>query len=374
MLLLAAGISTAFSPLASVEASPVNYELVTVGDAGNEGDTALNLLGVGGVAYEFMIGKYEVTIGQYVTFLNAVGATDEHGLYNVSMATNANIAGISRTGSPGSYQYNATGPFGVVAGQSTLSRPVTFVSWFDAARLANWMANGQPSGGQNAQTTEEGAYSLVGVGSDAAVQRNEVNPNTGLAPTFYLPNRSEWYKAAYFDPGLNSGAGGYWTYATQSNSAPGNNIGSGSNNANYVTNVPAVTQSGPYQSTQNYLTDVGAFGGSHSHYGAFDMTGNVWEWNDRVYNSIPDGGTDPDRYIQGGGWASMAVDSSSTYATPLATMEDYATGIRLAAPVTVPEPSTLLGVVVLVGYGGWRALRNAVSRSRLSRGNDVVSG
>jgi formylglycine-generating enzyme required for sulfatase activity len=36
-------------------------------------------------------------------------------------------------------------------------RPVNYVSWGDAARFANWLHNGQPSGAQDLTTTEEGA-------------------------------------------------------------------------------------------------------------------------------------------------------------------------------------------------------------------------
>ena len=63
--------------------------------------------------------------------------TDAYGLYNTSMGTNLNIAGISRSGSPGSYAYSV-----MTNGGSSANRPITFVSWFDAARFANWMHNG----------------------------------------------------------------------------------------------------------------------------------------------------------------------------------------------------------------------------------------
>jgi hypothetical protein len=55
--------------------------------------------------------------------------------------------GITRSGSPGSYTYSVTG--------TLANRPVVFVSWFDAARMANWMMNGQGSG-----STETRAYTL----------------------------------------------------------------------------------------------------------------------------------------------------------------------------------------------------------------------
>jgi len=93
----------------------LNYEMVPVGDPGNAADTlvATDTTSLyGAVPYEYQIGKYEVTIGQYTAFLNAVAKADPNGLYNTSMATDLNIAGISRTGSAGAYQYSVIGPFG----------------------------------------------------------------------------------------------------------------------------------------------------------------------------------------------------------------------------------------------------------------------
>ena len=78
-----------------------------------------------------------MSLSQYATFLNAVAATDTYSLYNANMATFLNTAGISRTGGSGSYSYALVG---------SGSRPVSYVSWFDAARFANWMQNGATAG------------------------------------------------------------------------------------------------------------------------------------------------------------------------------------------------------------------------------------
>ena len=45
--------------------------------------------GYGSVAYTYQMGKYDVTVGQYCQFLNAVAKTDTYGLYNGSMATDS---------------------------------------------------------------------------------------------------------------------------------------------------------------------------------------------------------------------------------------------------------------------------------------------
>ena len=141
--------------LLAVPAHAVTLDMVTVGNAGNTNDTT----GFGGVNYPYQIGKYDVTIGQYTDFLNAVAATDTYLLYNANMGTNENISGISRTGSSGSFTYSVIAASGSApnGGVSSGNRPITYVSWWDSARFANWMANGQPTGAQNSTTTENGA-------------------------------------------------------------------------------------------------------------------------------------------------------------------------------------------------------------------------
>jgi sulfatase modifying factor 1 len=301
----------------------ITYDMVTVGNAGNANDTGGGLIGA--VAYDYQIGKYDVTIGQYTAFLNAVARTDTYSLYNSSMETDLNSAGISRTGGSGNYAYSVLG---------SANRPITYVSWWDSARFSNWMANGQPTGAQGSTTTENGAYNVNGATSGNAVAKNATNPNTSAAPTFFIPNQNEWYKAAYYSPTLNSGSGGYYTYATQSNADPGNVVGTLANQANYNNGVFSVTQSsGLIDANQNYLTDVGAFTNSGSFYGTFDQTGNVFQWNDL------DGAAGSLRGLRGGNWNSGdALGVSSSYSDLFGpAVQGTTVGFRLASPVSGPS-------------------------------------
>jgi formylglycine-generating enzyme required for sulfatase activity len=320
--------------------SLVTIDLVTVGDAGNAADTTT----YGAVADVFDIGKYEVTIGQYNTFLNSVAAVTSDtyivNLWNANMTSNLNIAGISRSGSgilgdPYSYSVLGSG-----------SRPITYVSWFDAARFANWMNNGATNGA----STETGAYTLNGATSGVFTK------NAGA--TWWIPSEDEWYKAAYYKGGGTNA--GYWVYPTQSDSAPGNIIGGAANQANYYSGNWAVTQSSTFSSSQNYLTDGGAFSNSASAYGTFDQGGNVREWNDGVVFGS-------NRGRRGSAWnltAGALMSSSRSSANP--TQEDRDVGFRLAAasaaPAPVPEPGTWAAAVLLAGAAGyvrWRRRRAA---------------
>jgi formylglycine-generating enzyme required for sulfatase activity len=330
-----------------VPARAVTIDMVTVGNPGNAADTS----GYGAVNYEYQIGKYEVTIGQYADFLNSVASDDPNGLYDVWILNSGNVAGISRDGVPGAYTYNADGPRGQIftGANSPRNRPVTYTSWYDAARFANWMSNGKPAGPQSATTTENGAYNLTNILIGQAPARNAINPNTGLAPAFFVPTENEWYKAAYYSPLLNAGQGGYYAYATQSDTLPGNLIGGGANQANWYNgekySVKQVRE-GFASGQQNYLTNVGAFTGSPSFYGTFDQNGNVLEWNDLS------GVLGTRRGLRGGGWQDyFGWTQLSAFSRETANPESayQVVGFRLAAPVAVPEPSTwLMGLAGLV--------------------------
>lgn len=301
-------------------------ELLPVRDANNDPDP---LTGFGSVPQNFQIASTVITIEQYTAFLNAVAKRDPHRLFNPLMQSDRNIAGIQRTGRAGHYRYDV-----IDNGGSSGDRPITYVSWFDAARFANWMANGQPTGKQNRATTEDGAYTLS-KSSNVAPARNSINPNTGEAPSFYIPTENEWYKAAYFNPSLNNNTGGYTLYATQSNTAPSNSPSSGGNNeANLANNFTFyTTQSIVYDPITNYLTDVGTFSNSLSFYGTKDQTGLLYEWNDlSAARSLEKG-------LRGGYWFSASQSAmATTFSMATPERESSDAGFRLAAP----DPLALL--------------------------------
>ena len=246
-------------------AAAVTIDMVTVGNPGNAPDTRYDATGFGSVGYVYQIGKYEVTAGQYTEFLNAVAKADPNGLYNTAMGDPGGSFGanIQRTGSSPNYSYSVAADWA--------NRPVNYVSFWDAARFANWLHNGQPTGPQGPGTTEDGAYHDVG---------NQTLFGRNAGAKFFIPTEDEWYKAAYHDKTAGLAAS-YFDYPTGTNAVPGNDINETTNpgnNANYYISNYAIGS--PY-----YRTVVGEFELSDSPYGTFDQGGNVWEWNETAVTS-----------------------------------------------------------------------------------------
>ena len=306
----------------------IAIDTVTVGNAFNDADVT----GYGSVGYDYDIGKYEVTASQYTAFLNAVAAVDTYGLYNSGMWTTLQGCKIQQSGSLGSYTYSVASDYA--------DRPVNFVSWGDAARFANWMANGQPTGAEDLSTTEDGSYYLNGANTSAALMAVTRKPNA----TWVIPTENEWYKAAYHK---NDGAtANYWTYPTQVNSpAPGRDLTETTNpgnNANYYGNGVPYPIDGAC-----YTTKVGQFNLSDSAYGTFDQGGNVYEWDEGISGST--------RIVRGAGWGSSnptSMSSAVNYSSdPLTDRSDF--GFRLADLIPPAPVSTWkVGTPIVTFWGG----------------------
>jgi formylglycine-generating enzyme required for sulfatase activity len=169
--------------------------------------------------------------------------------------------------------------------------------------------------------------------------------------TYVIPTENEWYKAAYYAPTLNGGAGGYWTYPTKSNTAPSNILSStGTNNANYYDFYGI--GNGGFTDPTNFLTPVGAFAASPGPYGTFDMGGDVFQWNEATVTSSSRG-------FRGGAWDYLSyhgdfLPSSARGGNdaPPST-EGFDVGFRV---VYVPEPSSfaLLVGAAIIGLIWWR--------------------
>lgn len=317
----------------ATSSNPLNLpNFVTVADTGNMPD----INSAGSVAYNYRIAKYEVTNNDYVEFLNAIAQTDTYGVYNTDMSTviitggiNAGQpspsqrGGILRNGSPGSYTYTAKTNMG--------NKPVNFVNWFDAARYCNWLHNGKPSGLQNYSTTEDGAYPLYGAISGIITKRTVAptpTPTNTRTPTRTptltpsitpavtatatpTPTTTATPSVTITNTPTNSGTPSVTSTVTPSNTVtrsltptvtPTNTVTPSASRSQIIT-----ANSANFNNCGGNVSTVGTNGRS-SYYGAYDMSGNVWEWTDTTVASL-------NKVLRGGNLAYNEAYLSSTFQT-----------------------------------------------------------
>lgn len=173
---------------------------------------------VGGVGYRYGIGMLEVTVGQWVKFLNTVDPTgrDKHDLYDPSQtpALWPKYGQIDETSQAGMGRHYSVGY------SDWADKPYGFANFLRAARFVNSLYNGQVvskragvSDGfkyvnyrvRLSRNTERGMYDLARHKRSGATREHKRG--------FVVPSQDEWIKAAYYDP---SGAGtySYWKYPT----------------------------------------------------------------------------------------------------------------------------------------------------------------
>ncbi len=295
----------------------VILQMTTIGNAGNAPDHPYPIpeTAVGQVNHDYQISTYEVTVAQYTEFLNAAAASDPNGLWSTSMGDGGGlgIVTITRSGEDGSYTYTAAA--------GTENQPVRFVSFYDACRFSNWLANGQGSG-----STETGSYRLA----------DGYSLGRAANATWVIPTEDEWYKAAYYNPETG-------TYSKYPN---------GSDTASEPTDTTTPREmnfgDSPYWHGWGVCyTAVGETTGRSS-YGVADMGGNVQEWTETF---------EPSNYriTRGGEFMDGASALSTTAQQPYdPSTEGDLQGFRVA--YIIPEPSSLM-LVLLGSLGcawGWR--------------------
>jgi len=170
---------------------------------------------VGGVGYGFGIGKLEVTVGQWVKFLNTVDprGTDKHNLYSETESGEAwpRFGQVDfAAGAPVGRHYSAAAP-------EWLDKPYGFADFLRSARFVNSLTNGEllskRSGTEGIFTydvyrvrlsrqTERGMYDM---------RKPKATRSKGTG--FVVPSQNEWIKSAYYDP-TGGGTYSYWQYPT----------------------------------------------------------------------------------------------------------------------------------------------------------------
>ncbi len=251
-------------------------EFVTIGNPGNAPDLDNNprsYLGhpgavpVGGVDYEYRIGKYEISRGQ-IEKANTLG--------------NLGITMLDMT----EVRLNLQQP---TANEPEL--PATGISWYEAATFVNWLNASE--GYQEAYKVRDNEF-FVWDPSDAGYDPSNIFRNR-LAH-YFLPSVHEWYKAAFYDAEKDV----YYHYATGSDTPPERvAFGTAPGTAVYHQRRPAL------------VTQAGGL----SPYGTMAQSGNVWEWEESDYKTI-NRGIHKLRGLRSGDWGTDAEHVSADYRNP----------------------------------------------------------
>jgi hypothetical protein len=295
----------------------------TIGNPGNPADPSPNPP-LGAVAYAYRIGNYEVSRGMIEKY-NALNPGK-----TISMSD--------------MHPYGGNGP----------DKPATGVTWNQAAVFVNWLntSKGYPPA---YKFTSSGTNDNIALWAPGDPGYDPANPFRNSDAHYFLPSENEWHKAAYYDPNANGGTGGYWNYATGSNSAP-TAVASGTATATAVYGQTAAT--GPANITNS---------GGLSPYGTMAQNGNAWEWCESGINP-PNNVVDEARVVRGGYWFSGSgalVASDRYFGAPGGV--NFVFGFRVASK-SGPPPFALDGLADSAGY----LLSNAgMTLYAAVRGNDL---
>ncbi|MCP4590171.1 MAG: formylglycine-generating enzyme family protein, partial [bacterium] len=165
---------------------------------------------------------------------------------------------------------------------SMRDHPVVEISWFGAVLYCNWLSE---------------ITGLTPVYETVTWTANFANDG------YHLPTEAQWECAAAHD--VAAPTQDHWRYGQSSDSIS-------STDANYNGNNPLSLTAYPYTSPVGYYDGANGTTDSPSPVGAYDMSGNVWEWchdwyGESYYGVSP--GTDPEgpppdlfRVARGGGW------------------------------------------------------------------------
>jgi formylglycine-generating enzyme required for sulfatase activity len=212
----------------------VTIRTVTVGDKGNPAigivpftdaiyskcslSTSADCLRVGKVKYRYQIGELEVTVRQWVKFLNTVdpNGNNPRDLYNTSESGDAwpkyGQIDFKASATPGKRYRPAFAQW--------KNKPYGFADFLRAARFANSVHNGKilrrDSGRRGeikyknyrvrlSPVTETGMYDLA--------RNKRTGATRAKKRGFMIPSQNEWIKSAYYDR-HGGGTYSYWKYPT----------------------------------------------------------------------------------------------------------------------------------------------------------------
>ena len=229
-----AGTALALAAPAAGHAAPkratVSLKTVVVGAPGNpsvgivpftdaiyqscDGATS-GCITVGGVDRRYRIGPLEVTVKQWVKFLNTVDpdGNAKRGLYKPTEGS----AGWPKYGSINRSSSAPDGRHYSVAYPDWNDKPYSFADFVQGARFANSLDNGRLL---SKETSTKNGFDYVAykvrLARDSRTGMYDLDhPGATRAhgSGFVIPSQNEWIKAAYYDP-TGGGTDSYWKYPT----------------------------------------------------------------------------------------------------------------------------------------------------------------
>lgn len=170
---------------------------------------------VGGVKYGYGVAQLEVTVEQWVAFLNTVdpAGKNRHKLYSSNESSTAwpRFGSIDFSGSAG------PGRHYTVASPEWADKPYGFANFLRTARFINSLYNGEVV---SKKASSEGAFRYVTYRvrlspktEDGMYDMTERAMTRAHKSGFVVPSQDEWIKSAYYDPN-GGGTYSYWKYPT----------------------------------------------------------------------------------------------------------------------------------------------------------------
>lgn len=189
-------------------------------DPAVQASSATSCMGVGRVPYEYQIAETELTIAQWVTFLNTVDpkGRNRHHLWDAAQSSHV-------WPKYGSINRNKRAPRGqryYVASPEWANKPYNVADFARAARFANSMNNGRVIKTRHKIISVRKGHRVV---RTTFTVRLSPKTETGMYTMsnrkatrtskkgFAISSQNEWIKAAYFDP-QGGGKHSYWGYPT----------------------------------------------------------------------------------------------------------------------------------------------------------------
>lgn len=278
----------------------------------------------GRVDYEYRIATTEVTVSQWLEFVQAYGP------YYTGFRANSSFTGPYIVPTP----LDPSEPAGYVARPGTENWATT-MNWHMAARYVNWLHNGKAP---QQEAFESGVYdaSLLVQNPDGTWP---IPPARSADARFWIPSIDEWTKAVHYDPNhYGDGLEGYWLRPNGSNDPliPGYPDQGGQTLAGL--GLPPL---GPVPTPP----PVGAYPNVTSPWGLLDASGGGPEWPD----SGP--GEGDVRHIKGGAQFSefdpTVTDRLDWVGTGIARLAS-GSGLRIASVVPSPSSATVFLLSFLV--------------------------